>query len=196
VPQNQADGKTYQHPKGHAMRFFFSAAMLSAACLLGGPASAQSWNTTSHVLALALPSLAGAMVYQHQDREGASQLAWNLGGTLASTLVLKSQIHQLRPDGSGNDSFPSGHTAVAFASARFIHKRYGNQINPYLLYGAASLTALARVQATQHHWRDTVGGAALGYAMAEVFTEGLEGKGLSLLPSPAGGVSLTWAQSW
>lgn len=178
------------------MRFFFSAAMLSAACLPGGPASAQSWNTTSHVLALALPSLAGAMVYQQQDREGASQLAWTLGGTLASTLVLKSQIHQLRPDGSGNDSFPSGHTAVAFASARFIHKRYGNQINPYLLYGAASLTALARVQATQHHWRDTVGGAALGYAMAEFLTEGREGKGLCLLPSPAGGVSLTWAQSW
>ena len=136
------------------------------------------------------------MAYREQDRDGASQLAWTLGSTLAGTLVLKSQIHQLRPDGSDNDSFPSGHTAVAFASARFIHKRYGNQINPYVLYGAASLTALARVQAHQHRWRDTVGGAALGYAMAEVLTDGRAGQGLSLLPSPAGGVSLTWAQSW
>ena len=178
------------------MRIFFSAVILSTACLLSPSASAQSWNTTSNVLALALPALAGAMTYQQQDWDGASQLTWTLGSTLASTLILKSQIHADRPDRLGNDSFPSGHTAVAFASARFIQKRYANDINPYLLYGAASLTALARVQANQHHWRDVVGGAALGYAMAEFLTESRQDKGLSLLPSPAGGVSLTWMQSW
>jgi hypothetical protein len=36
--------KSDGQPKGHAMKFFFSAAMCSAACLLGSPASAQSWS--------------------------------------------------------------------------------------------------------------------------------------------------------
>lgn len=178
------------------MRFLFSTVLLSTACLLSPSAQSQSWNTGSDVLALALPALAGAMSYQHQDWKGASQLAWTLGSTLVSTEILKSQTHKTRPDGSGNDSFPSGHTAVAFASARFIHKRYGDEINPIALYGAAGLTALARVKADKHYWRDTVAGAALGYALATYFTENPQGDGLHLLASPAGGLSLTWTQSW
>lgn len=178
------------------MRVIFSSVLLGTACLLSPCAQAQSWNTSSDVLALALPALAGTMAYQHQDGQGAAQLAWTLGSTLASTVILKNHTQQTRPDNSGNDSFPSGHTAVAFASARFIHKRYGAEVNPITLYGAAGLTALARVKADKHYWRDTVAGAALGYALAEYMTQTLEGDGIHLSPAPMGGLAVTWTQSW
>ena len=83
---------------------------------------------------------------------------------MGSAEILKHQISALRPDKSDDKSFPSGHTAVAFASARYLDKRYSGQVSPYLLYGAAGLTALARVQADKHYWKDTIAGGALGYA--------------------------------
>jgi membrane-associated phospholipid phosphatase len=178
------------------MRIFFSTLILSLACLTSTPATAQSWNATSNVLALALPALAATQTLRQHDWDGATQLTWTLGSTLVATEIMKSQINAIRPDGSGNDSFPSGHTAIAFASARFIQKRFGNEINPIALYGAASLTALARVQADKHYWRDTVAGAALGYAMAEYFTETKQSNGLSILPTSTGGLSLAFTKIW
>lgn len=178
------------------MRVFFSALLLGLAGLLGNPAMAQSWNTTSNILALALPALAATDTFRHRDWDGASQLTWTLGSTLVATEILKSQIHAVRPDGSSNDSFPSGHTAVAFAAARFIQKRYGDDINPIALYGAASLTAFARVKANEHYWRDTLAGAALGYVMADYFTQTSPLQGLSILPAPKGGWSLALTHAW
>jgi len=62
--------------------------------------------------------------------------------------------------GDTHMSFPSGHTAAAFAVASVISRRY-----PQLAYGAygdAALTGYARV-AKQRHWAtDVWGGAALG----------------------------------
>jgi len=162
---------------------------------MSGNANAQSWQTTSDFLAVTLPVFAAVTTLQQSDRDGTVQLALTLGSTLVSTQVLKSQINAVRPDGSGNDSFPSGHTAIAFASARFIQKRYGNDFSPIALYGAATLTAVARVQADKHYWRDTVAGAALGYAMAEYFTVTERGHSLSLLPT-SGGLALNWQSIW
>jgi membrane-associated phospholipid phosphatase len=181
---------------GFDMNVFFPVLTLGLASLLSSPARAEPWNTTSNILALALPALAATDTFRHQDWEGASQLTLTLGSTLVATQVLKSQFEAVRPDGSGNDSFPSGHTAVAFAAARFIQKRYGNEINPIALYGAASLTAVARVEANKHYWRDTLAGAALGYAIADYFTEESGMQGLSFSPLPKGGVSLTFTQAW
>ena len=40
---------------------------------------------------------------------------------MATTVLgLKSIVHEERPDGSSNNSFPSGHTATAFAGAEFL----------------------------------------------------------------------------
>jgi membrane-associated phospholipid phosphatase len=41
---------------------------------------------------------------------------------------LKHSMHERRPDGSGSDSFPSGHAAVSFAAAATIHRRYGWEV--------------------------------------------------------------------
>lgn len=179
------------------MRTMRRAAWMGLICLLGSTVQAQtqSWKTTSDVLAIGLPAAAAALTLQREDGAGTSQLAWTLGTTLLSTQVLKAQLPEERPDHSGNDSFPSGHTAVAFASARFIQKRYGALVHPALLYGAATLTAVARVKAEQHYAGDTVAGAVLGFAWAQYFTESRAGEQVALWPTPQG-FALLWQRSW
>jgi len=169
--------------------------LVGMACLAGAEARAQAWGNLSDVLAVSLPALAGFTSLRNDDQAGTAQLALTLAGTLVSAEALKSQVHATRPDGSGTDSFPSGHTAIAFASARFIHKRYGDDISPTLLYGAAALTAAARVQANRHYWGDTAAGAALGFAMAEYFTDVKRDQTLSVWPAP-GGFALSWRRNW
>jgi membrane-associated phospholipid phosphatase len=145
----------------------------------------QTWGHVSDALAVGLPLLAAGTAFGKGDSQGVKELTYSLGATLAATTALKSLIHEQRPDGSGNDSFPSGHTAIAFAAARFIDKRYAPEASPYL-YAAAGLTALARVKADKHFTKDVVVGAALGYASAEYFTRPIAGGAVSLMPGKSG----------
>lgn len=181
----------------HLLRLTVSA--LIATALMQGAAHAQSWHGVSNGLALGVPALAAYAAYQHKDAEGAKELTRVLAGTFVSTTALKSQIHAMRPDGSGDDSMPSGHTAMAFSAARFAHVRYGDNANPWLLYGAASLTGLARVRANQHHWRDVFAGAALGYAWGSFasskFSALPSGTTVSVSPQPHG-LWVEWSQAW
>jgi membrane-associated phospholipid phosphatase len=161
---------------------------LSIAFTLSGVANAggvQTWGHVSDALAVGLPLLAAGTAFGKGDSQGVKELTYSLGATLAATTALKSLIHEQRPDGSGNDSFPSGHTAIAFAAARFIDKRYAPEASPYL-YAAAGLTALARVKADKHFTKDVVVGAALGYASAEYFTRPIAGGAVSLMPGKSG----------
>jgi membrane-associated phospholipid phosphatase len=161
---------------------------LSIAFTLSGVANAggvQTWGNVSDALAVGLPLLAAGHAFGKGDSQGVKELTYTLGSTLAATTALKSLIHEQRPDGSGNDSFPSGHTAIAFAAVRFIDKRYAPEASPYL-YAAAGLTALARVKADKHFTKDVVVGAALGYASAEYFTRPIAGGAVSLMPGKSG----------
>jgi membrane-associated phospholipid phosphatase len=164
------------------------ALVLSFAVSMAGIANAggvQTWGHVSDALAVGLPLLAAGTAFGKGDSQGVKELTYSLGATLAATTALKSLIHEQRPDGSGNDSFPSGHTAIAFAAARFIDKRYAPEASPYL-YAAAGLTALARVKADKHFTKDVVAGAALGYASAEYFTRPIAGGAVSLMPGKSG----------
>ena len=164
------------------------ALVLSFAVSMAGVANAggvQTWGHMSDALAVGLPLLAAGTAFGKGDSQGVKELTYSLGATLAATTALKSLIHEQRPDGSGNDSFPSGHTAIAFAAARFIDKRYAPEASPYL-YAAAGLTALARVKADKHFTKDVVVGAALGYASAEFFTRPIAGGAVSLMPGKSG----------
>jgi membrane-associated phospholipid phosphatase len=164
------------------------ALVLSFAVSMAGVANAggvQTWGHVSDALAVGLPLLAAGTAFGKGDSQGVKELTYSLGATLAATTALKSLIHEQRPDGSGNDSFPSGHTAIAFAAARFIDKRYAPEASPYL-YAAAGLTALARVKADKHFTKDVLVGAALGYASAEFFTRPIAGGAVSLMPGKSG----------
>lgn len=172
---------------------FFKTSVLSLSILFLNIAIAggtQKWANISDVLAIGLPLVATGKAVTSGDANDIKDLTFSLGAALIATQGLKSLIHENRPDGSGNDSFPSGHTSIAFAAARFYDKRYGSEASPYL-YAAAGLTALARVKADKHYYKDVLAGAALGYASAEYFTRPLSGGTLSLIPAKSG-FSLFW----
>ena len=176
------------------MKKFCTLILFALGVFPGGYAFSMNWESASNVLALSMPAIAGAYTWNQQDQEGGYRLAQTLASTLGATMLLKSQVDAPRPDASGHDSFPSGHTAIAFASARYLQKRYGEDVSPVALYGVAGLTALARVRADKHYWRDTVAGAALGYVAADWFTQSRSGDGFQLWPV-AGGVAMVWQRS-
>lgn len=90
--------------------------------------------------------------------------------TAGTAWVLKHSIHERRPDGTDNRSFPSGHCAIAFAGAHALNKEYGH-VSPWISvagYGVATFTAIDRVCRNRHHWYDAVAGAAIGIASTEL----------------------------
>lgn len=82
----------------------------------------------------------------------------------ASTLLVKSATGRLRPDGSSNDSFPSGHTATSFAAAEFLKQEY-KDVSPwigYAGYAVAGATGIFRLYNNRHWVSDVVAGAGFG----------------------------------
>ncbi len=65
-----------------------------------------------------------------------------------------------------SSSFPSNHTAVAFAMAYLVLRLYPGWYNVLLLYLLASLIGLSRVYLREHYPLDVLGGAALGTYLA------------------------------
>lgn len=83
----------------------------------------------------------------------------------ATVNTLKGTIHKWRPDHSANNSFPSGHTAMAFTLATWLHKEYGVTRSPlYSIFGYATATSIAmgRVMNNKHWLSDVATGAGIG----------------------------------
>ncbi len=83
--------------------------------------------------------------------------------------VLKNTTDVTRPDGSNNQSFPSGHTATAFMLATMLNKEYGH-ISPWIgvgAYSAASATGLMRMANNKHWLSDVLTGAGIGIMATE-----------------------------
>lgn len=69
-----------------------------------------------------------------------------------------------RPDTGQPTSFPSGHTAQAFAAATFMVKEYGNQNIWYSIsaYSVAGSIGVLRVMNNRHWVSDVLAGAGIG----------------------------------
>jgi len=85
--------------------------------------------------------------------------------TVGYTMAIKFATRRLRPDGSKHDSFPSGHTANAFAWA-YVADHYGGAWMGAGAYATAGLIGIGRMERNAHHLSDVVGGAALGYIVS------------------------------
>jgi membrane-associated phospholipid phosphatase len=69
---------------------------------------------------------------------------------------------------SGNMSFPSGHTTLAFAAAAAICRETHARWVPWVAYPAAALVAWSRLRDNDHWVSDVVAGASLGYGAASL----------------------------
>ncbi len=96
------------------------------------------------------------------------QLAEAYGSTMALVNILKPTVNRTRPNG-GHYSFPTGHSASAFAGGAFLQMRYGWAYGAPA-YALATYVAWSRVHAKQHYTTDVLAGGAIGIAANLVFT--------------------------
>jgi len=80
---------------------------------------------------------------------------------------LKYTIHETRPDGTDNKSFPSGHAARAFMGAELVRTEYGTGLG-IAAYGTAFGVAYLRVYNDRHWVKDVVAGAGIGILSARM----------------------------
>ena len=136
-------------------------------------------NFAGYILAALLvqaPSVAYATdadsVFQ-RDR-GVADIVVSAGSSMAVnalvTELLKGAVHEMRPDRSGNNSFPSRHASWAFAASSVISRELYHR-SPWWSVGAqtlASAVGLQRIRSRRHYGSDVVWGAAVGVASTEI----------------------------
>lgn len=88
----------------------------------------------------------------------------------ATVNSLKYTSKVVRPDGSNNHSFPSGHTATAFMTATMLSKEYGGRSPWYSIgaYSVATATGLSRMMNNKHWLSDVMVGAGIGILSTEL----------------------------
>ena len=84
--------------------------------------------------------------------------------------TLKLSIDESRPDGKGEDSFPSGHSSLAFVGATILHREFGHH-SPWISVGGYTTATAAQLLRLKHnrHWaHDTFIGAGIGVMSANL----------------------------
>lgn len=151
--------------------------ILGLFCMSANASASSTLETSGDVLHLLLPATAlGATLFYEQDNgyQGSVEL---IKAAVSNRLVveaLKYSVDKQRPDGSGDDSFPSGHTADSFMAATFIYQRYGWQYGVPAYIGA-SYVGYTRVASDKHHVEDVLAGAAIGALAGWYFATPYEG---------------------
>lgn len=153
--------------------FFFSSAASFAH-------AANDIEVAGSVLRILLPVSACAMTYGFDDKEGRHQFYKSFISTVGVTYGLKTVIDKERPDGSGDDAFPSGHSAMAFSGASFVQRRYGFKYGAWA-YAGAAFVGWSRIDANQHDFTDVCAGALIGMGTTWLFTKPFK-KNVSVTP--------------
>lgn len=146
----------------------------------GDPSTVEA---VGDVLERALPALALTDALLTGDLRTVGRSAVVLGGTWGVVYGLKQVISKQRPSGLDDGSFPSGHTAITFASAALIYNRHG-PVWGLPAYAAAAFTGASRLIADRHYLDDVVAGAGIGWMIAQLVT------------GPRGGPSTASAWRW
>ena len=90
--------------------------------------------------------------------------------TLSTVHIIKATGNVQRPDGSAHNSFPSGHTAMAFMGAEFLRREYRN-VSPWIGvagYAVAAGTGFLRMYNNRHWATDVIAGAGIGILSTEI----------------------------
>jgi len=163
------------------------------------PLTSQEKNIQTLGTAVAIPlpvTAAGITLYKH-DTMGLAQLAVEGFFTLGTAYALKNIVHEERPNGSDDHSFPSGTSALASSGSTYLWGRYGWE------YGLpasvlSQFVSYSRVQAREHHWYDTLASNGIAAGYSYILTTPFKkrfGVDTSLSASP-GGAYLHFAYSW
>jgi hypothetical protein len=76
----------------------------------------------------------------------------------------KKVISEERPDGKGHESFPSGHSSLAYVGATILHREFGHH-SPWISiggYATATASQILRIKHNRHWAHDTFVGAGIG----------------------------------
>jgi hypothetical protein len=125
-----------------------------------------------------LPTLLSAatvtyVVGRVKDQPKVSHVGMDLIQSLAIsealTQTLKYATQRQRPDGSGHNSFPSGHAADTFAFATALERHFGwkGAVPAYMF---SSYVAISRLPANRHWFSDAVFGSAVGIIAGRTVT--------------------------
>jgi membrane-associated phospholipid phosphatase len=106
-----------------------------------------------------------------------------LGLTEAGIVALKEAAKRERPNGSGDDSFPSAHAAGAASFATLAAKNVSALELPWKAQAASDVglglvalgTAWARVEAKKHYPSDVLAGMALGHFISSFVNDAFLG---------------------
>jgi PAP2 superfamily len=125
-----------------------------------------------------LPTLLSAATITYavgrlKDKPKVSHIGMDLLQSLAIseaiTQTLKYATRRERPDGSGHNSFPSGHAADTFAFATALERHLGwkGAVPAYIF---SSYVAISRLPANRHWLSDAVFGSAVGIISGRTVT--------------------------
>ena len=150
------------------------AILLSVPSYAGGEeyhrsAARKGVDTSTDVVAIALPAAALVGTLCMKDWKGLLQGVETAAVTAGVTYLLKYTVKERRPDGSDLHSFPSGHTAVSFATATYLQRRYGWKFG-VPAYVLSTYVGWGRCFAKRHYWYDVIAGGAIGAGSALIFT--------------------------
>jgi hypothetical protein len=101
---------------------------------------------------------------KNNSRDRSVILATSTLLTVVTVFGLKTVTNVERPDKTSDNSFPSGHTAIAFAGAEFLYQEYKGKSIWYGVagYAIAAGTGVFRLYNNRHWLTDVAAGAGIG----------------------------------
>ena len=89
-------------------------------------------------------------------------------GILVNSIKYTAKVE--RPDASAKNSYPSGHTSMAFTNATFLHKEFGHISPMYSVmgYSMGTFTAVGRGLNNRHWVSDVLAGMGIGILSTEL----------------------------
>lgn len=132
---------------------------------------------------------AGRLFKDDRVGDAGSDLARALVYAGLVTVPLKMAVARTRPNGE-RYSFPSGHSAAAFAAAPVLASHFGGRVGT-LAYLAAVTTAMGRVEDRKHYVSDVVFGAALGLSVGLAVSDDAGSRRMPSLTVSTRGLGLT-----